>query len=259
MQQQQQIMKVDALEMWRLIPPEEKFQLMARAQAKGVLSCLTAIIVCCTLAIGLQLSWLMWAAFLACPFIFQFAAGKAWKHLRPMVMLEYLAARSAARRYAFATNAKDLTLVLIFRGKLERVFEGEEGAIAALEATIEDNRELECWVALFTDAVVLMSEKPGGAQVEFAHLLNESLNSEGVSPSDKGDYSDDREVYLSYMDRRSNKLQKIKLTSHFPASLVVFEKKLVTLRSEWHTRQEQMELQEAALSQLGGGAEDHPY
>lgn len=222
---------------------------MARAHAKATFACIISVVVCCTLAIGLQFSWLMWGSFICIPFIFQFAAGKAWRVFRPTIMLEYLAARAAARRYAFAANAKDLTLALMFRGKVERVFEGEEGALLALEAAIESNLQTDVWIALFTDALIMMSERPGGASLEFAHLVNESLQVEGLSPSGQGEYSSDREVKLSYTDRRSARELKFKVVSKYPASMVVFEKKLLALRREWRKRQDAMEQQESMIDQ----------
>ncbi len=223
--------KIDSSDLWRQIPPEEKFDLIARAHSLGVLACLVTFLVGCTLAVGLKQSWLMWGSLIMTPFVFQFFSGRAWRGIRPNLMLEYLAARSAARRYAFTTRAKDLTLNFIFRGTIERQFEDDEAELKALEAAIENTTQTQVWVALFKDAIVMMSEMPGGAKIEFAHLLNDKLVIEGRSSSDRGEYSVGREVFLSYSDRKPGP-QKVKLTSRYPAALVVFEKKIQKLINE---------------------------
>jgi len=221
--------KINSKEIWRQIPPEEKFALMSRAHAKGFVVCIIAFIVASTIAVALQLPWFMWGALLLSPFIFQFAAGKEWRGLRPRVMLEYLAARAAARRYAFTIQSKDLALNFMFRGILRREFENDEGHMKELEWAIEHNKETEVWVALFKDSLVLMSECKGGARVEFAHLLDDKFSAEGRS--DSGEYSSDREVVLSYEDKREG-LERAVLTSKYPAALVVFEKKLQGMLKE---------------------------
>ncbi len=249
---------VDARDLWRQIPPEEKFEVMARAHAKSTVTCFITLVVSGTLAIGLQIPWIFWSSFVAIPFIFQFAAGKAWRHFRPMMMLEYLAARAAGRRYAFAANARDLTLAFIFKGHIERQFGGDEAALAALEASLDHVREAEVWVALFNDALILMSEQPGGARLEFAHLVNDSLEIEGISPEGESEYSNNREVYLSYSDRKNAEQKKIKLVSRYPASIVVFEKKVLKLKAEWKQREHQSSLQDAQDAIAAQSVLDNP-
>lgn len=212
---------VDGKELWRQIPPEEKFALMARAHASGISAALIAIGLGSTLAVAFQVPWLMWGSMIVSPVMFQFAAGKAWRGLRPRIMLEYLAARSAARRYAYTANAKDLSVSLIFRGKMEQVFNKEE-IMEELAAAVENAKEAEVWITLFKDAVVLMSEKPGGAKCELAHVLNEKVKVESRS-SDGEDYSSSKEVYITITDR-SQETRKVKLTSSSPAAMIVFEK-----------------------------------
>src|SRR5262245_17453106 len=134
--------RIDNSEAWRQIPPEEKFALMSRAHGSGILACGITIILGCTLAVGLHMPWLMWGSMIASPLIFQFAAGKAWRDLRPKIMLEYLAARSAARRYAYTADSKDLTVSLIFRGHAEEMFE-KDAIQDALEAIIANNKSAE--------------------------------------------------------------------------------------------------------------------
>ncbi|RIL07926.1 MAG: hypothetical protein DCC75_09600 [Proteobacteria bacterium] len=222
---------IDANEIWRQIPPEEKLELMARSQAKGVSVAFVTIIIAATLAVGLQMEWLMWVSIIISPMIFQFSAGTAWRGLRPKLILSYLAVRSAARRYAFALKGKELTLAMVFRGTLERQYD-EDSAQEALEAVIEKTREVEVWIALFTDSVVMMSEKPGGAELTFGHLLNEHLEIESIVGSSQTEYANDLKLKFSVTEKEGPKHEYI-LSSDQPAALVVFSKKIQYLKQNY--------------------------
>jgi len=221
---------IDAKELWRQIPPEEKFELIAKSHSRGFLCAFTAVVIASTVAVGLKAPWLIWSSLVISPLIFQFAAGKAWRALRPKLMLEHLAVRSAARRYAFAHRSQDLGLVTVFRGTLEEQF-SEENISAALEATVENVRESAVWVALFNDAVVMVAERIGGAELKFVHLINDELEIKSESPVSGKEYAPDHVVFLQYPDYRTNQARKFKLTSKYPAALIVFEKKLLQLKS----------------------------
>lgn len=218
--------KVESSEVWRQIPPEEKIAIMSRAHASGISSCIIVVIIGCTLAVALRLPWLMWGSFVLTPLVFQFVIGKAWRDLRPRVMLEYLGARSAARRYAYTATAKDLTVSMIFRGTItpQKI---QELAEESLEQSVVNNQETEVWIALFKDAVIMMSEKTGGAKCEVASLINDKLTLEGMSPDEEGDYSNNRELLLTLAPDRGRPPMKLKVTSPYPAALIVFEKKLL--------------------------------
>ncbi len=217
--------RIDNSEAWRQIPPEEKFALMSRAHASGMLACTISLILGCTLAVGLHMQWLIWAPIVATPLIFQFAAGKAWRDLRPKIMLEYLAARSAARRYAYTADSKDLGVRLILRGHAEELFD-QDHIQDAMEAIIADNKHASVWLALFNDALVIMAEKQGGAQCVSAQIISERIHLESKSLDDDGEYSKNKELYLTMAPERTKPAKRFKITSDFPAALVVFEKKL---------------------------------
>ncbi|MCO6431195.1 MAG: hypothetical protein J5J00_10070 [Deltaproteobacteria bacterium] len=219
---------VETTEIWRQIPPEEKFSLLSRAHSKGIASAIITIVVACTFAISLHNAWLMWGAIVVSPIIFQLAAGKAWRDLRPRLVLEYLAARSAARRYAFTAGSRDLAINFLFRGRMELTKENtEEDPMAALEASLENPGEIDVWIGLFGDAVVLMSERAGGAHCELAQVLGHKIELESRSLDDKGDYSSNKELYITALpERGASAPKKYRITSDAPAALIVFEKRL---------------------------------
>lgn len=215
---------IDGTEIWRTIPPEEKLDLLSQAHGKGIFAGFILVLVGGTLSVGFKAPWILWGSLLASPLVFQFAAGKAWRGLRPRLVLEYLAARSAARRYAFSNRGKDLSVRMIFRGRLTREFD-EDSMQEALEAAIENNSEAAVWVALFGDSVVMMSEEYGGAKLQLAQVLNDKLSVD-TKPGPTGkDYAAGKEVILGVRGKDGDE-RKYRLTSKHPAALIVFEKKI---------------------------------
>ncbi|MCB0332022.1 MAG: hypothetical protein KDD55_00915 [Bdellovibrionales bacterium] len=217
------IMSFNASEAWRQIPPEEKLDLMAESHARGVAVASSFILICGTLAVGFQFAPLFWTALLAAPIIFQFSASMKWRAVRPLLILQYLAARSAARRYAYNANSADMGLQLIFRGQMEYI-EDEENPLALLDAAISNNKSTEVWITLFNDAVIVLSEGKQGAELEFGHVITDKLSVRPADP-DQEDYSNNREIILEYKDREYGDYA-IKLRSNQPAALTVFEKQL---------------------------------
>ncbi len=219
-------------EVWRRIPPEEKFELMARAQAKGILSVVVTIGVFATISVALHVVELIWMAVLSSPLVFQFSAGRAWRSLRPTAILEHLAARSAARRFAFGLNGRDLAVQLLFKGNLIEHIAPDPKSFS-FESMTRQVRENEVWIALFTDALVMLAESEDGAALEFAHLVDDKLRISGESDPGETEYSATRRLSIEYTEtKRSDTLRRFTLTSQYPAALVVFEKKLLQIRQE---------------------------
>lgn len=242
---------LDDNEIWRQIPPEEKFEIMARAQSEGVLTALIVIIVFSTLAVGFKLDWLMWGSLVAAPLIFQLAAGKAWRHLRPKLMLEHLAVRAVARRYAFTAKSNNLTLNLVFRGTWSEIY-SEEKMQEQLQATFDRTHKAEVWIALFQDTIVVLTEGNGGARLLFANLVNDQLRIESKSLDGKGDYSSSKELTITRQEKNGVE-RKFSLTSKYPAALIVFEKRLLSLQREYIKHKESvlaLPLSESAAPEL---------
>lgn len=212
------------LDIWRKIPPEEKLLLMAKAQSKGLSASSILLGAVGSISLGLRVPWLFWSTFIAVPFVFQLASAKAWRSLKPRTMLEYLAARSAARRYAYSANGKDLTVSLMMKGTLHQDFTADE-AEEEIEARIEHRDNVEVWIALFPDTLVLMSERAGGAKLEFAQPLfgdRFEVTAEGFD-----DTTQERRLILSVETKKGDKHRWF-LTSPFPAALLVLERRVRT-------------------------------
>jgi hypothetical protein len=230
-------------EIWRLIPPEEKFDMLAFTHSKGFIAACSVFTIFSTIAIGLRIQYLIWLSLIISPIIFQYAASIAWKKIKPRVMLEYLAARSAARRYAFAANGRELGLSLIFRGTLYKnlisidPFSPEKDNFSEDEqSSVSDLIEIAVWIALFDDSVVIMRESKGGAMLEFAHLIDgklsfkgnfEETSAKGIDKTKSREISQDKSVTITAIDKRTGLEQEMKLKSKYKGALYAFYKKLL--------------------------------
>jgi hypothetical protein len=189
------------------------------------------VIVFSSVAVGLRWSALMWTSFLLAPLAFQYTVGKRWRHLRPKVMLEYLAARSAARRYAFAHQGRDLSISFLFRGTIEPD-QAEDGFQDDYDAQGTKRLDRDVWIALFPDAVVFMSEGIRGAVLEYHQPLDDKLTVTPRSVGTDREYSSTREIHFAYSNKRTNESSRFTLRSRHPAALIVFEKKLLQYLGE---------------------------
>jgi hypothetical protein len=241
---------LDINNLWRQVPPEEKFELMASAHSQGTLAAVTAIIIGMTIAVSLKQPWLIWGSLLFGPLIFQATSVKAWKHLKPRVILEYLAARSAARRFAFSLNSSKLSIASIMRGTIREVSDLDH-----FDEAQNSKNGKPVWIALFHDALVVISEQAGGAKLELGQHLAKQIEVSGESPSGMGEYASDREIMVGLTTVSGLKRNYI-LTSNHPAALVVLEKSIYRLIEQ--SKQERSLLQKLVVPQLAAEADEFP-
>jgi hypothetical protein len=218
-------------EVWRRVPPEEKLELMAQSHAAGVRGTLMVIGVCGTIAVGLKMMGIFWASLFAAPLVFQFSSSKAWRRSRPKTILEYLAARSAARRFAFAINAKDLTIQMIFKGTL---LENKPANISSARYDEHLDRYIAypVWITLLADSFVMLKEGTEGADNVLSHLITEKIKFQGRSEGGEGEYSSTREILITVQDKRIGS-KEYTLRSHQPAALIVFEKRVQKIYDDY--------------------------
>jgi hypothetical protein len=214
---------LNADELWRKIPPEEKLNLMSRSHSDGIVCSFFFILIAATFAISYQKIELFWGSFVFCPIIFQFFSNRRWKQVRPEAMIRYLAARSAARRFAYGLKANDLTLKLIFRGKVEKIYD-EKNVLEQIEATRSAGKVVDVWVALFNDCLVCISERHGGAQLQFGALLNDKFSFSELEDSQTLS-ANSKMLELEFIDKRLG-TKRAKLSSSFPAAMSVLEQSL---------------------------------
>jgi hypothetical protein len=221
-------MAIDSEEIWRQVVPEEKIAMMSRAHSSGVFWGAIAVLSGCTFAMALQIQALMWFGIFLSPVVFQVAAGKAWRGIKPRLMLEFLAARSAARRLAFNQGARDLNLLMLFRGNCQPIFERDD-LTEALNHSFANKAREAVWIGVFSDTIIVMSEGIGGAALVCGYSINDKL---AIESSDAGGYTQDKEVILSAADRLTGKMHRHRITSNYAGALVVFEKRIIGLKKE---------------------------
>ena len=218
-------------EVWRRISPEETLEVLAKTHAHSFTDTSLFLLIAITIAVGLKHSFLRWVALLLSPLVFQFSAGRRWRRLRPRAILQYLAARSAARRFAFSMNSRDLNILLLFKGTLTTEI-GREGSLPSFDEASENVREAAVWVALLSDAVVMLSEGDKGANLEMGRVLDDKMDIAVESADGSSNYSSSRKVHFAYRDTKKRIDVKCTLTSQYPAALIVFEKKLLEAYEE---------------------------
>ncbi len=208
-------------EIWQRIPPEERLEVLASAQARGIQACLLLLIMTGSAALGLRVPWIFFGSFLLLQLVFQIATAKAWHILKPRSMLEYITARSTARIYASFAQARDLDLSIILRGELEPVSSAEtiEGP---LDTTLESPSPVPVWVSLFPDTMVIASESPSGAILELSHsiLNNFTISAEGFDLSEGGT----RRLIIE-IEGHPGKISKWHLTGPHPSALLACERR----------------------------------
>ncbi len=220
-----------AQDIWRTIPPEEKFQLIARSHSRGASVSISVIIVCCTLAVALQMQWLIWLGVAMMPFSFQFAASRSWRGVKGRMMLEYLAVRSVARRFGYATKATDLGIQMLIRATIKEEYQSENDSLDAAFSMLERaNNDAAMWIGLLSSAIVGFAEGRGGAEARFVAKIDDKVKLVGEnSDGSENEYSANRQLKLS-VTTAEGKVRDFRITSPHPAALVAFEKKFLGLQ-----------------------------
>lgn len=191
-------------EVWRSIPPEEKFSYMAKAHAGGVVASIYGMVLAITFALVFQ-SWML--VYLSCfliPAVFQIVSYHRWRKLKPELILSYLAARSVARRFAFKNNAKDFSVLLLFRAELREMSEKDESEV----------KKSVCWIALFHSLAVIFKESKAGANLMAACHYNDSFSVEF-------EQKDSAQLRFDYIESGRKATERtITVLSHHPATLI---------------------------------------
>jgi hypothetical protein len=211
-------------DVWQKIPPEEKLQLLAKAQSTGISTVFVLLMFTASIAVGFKSPWTFWGSFFAVPFVFQMAAAKAWRLVKPKAIVEYTAARATASIYANQVDGHNLNPTIVFKGSLERAV--QEDADLSSDTFVEEEEPrgaVPVWVTLFPDSLVMFSESPYGSRKEFACSIFDdlSVSSEGMDDVT----STDKRLIVSLKSQAGEESQWT-LRSDYPASLVACERKL---------------------------------
>lgn len=217
---------------WNVVPVDERLELLARAQAEGLLAGGACLLMMGAIGYGFDIIWILAGGAVGAILVFPLFSSYSWRRTKPKAILEYLAARSVARRYAYEARCGDFDVVLMFKGLLERMYATEEEKHLAKqrsdlgEASHFDDAK-EVWIVLMRGALAILSERYGGAKLEFLSPIAPEMMTRKAKATDP---VSEKAVIVVAAGAKAG--QTIALTSKYPASLYVFEKQLVRLVEE---------------------------
>ena len=211
-----------ARDIWGRIPPEERLEVLANAQAKGVQAALLLLLMAFSVALGLKLPWVFFGSLLLVPFAFQIMSSKAWQMAKARPMLEYAAARATARLFALSSGARYVEPALMFRAELQPSISGVD-LDSSDDELLEKPTAKPVWVSLFPETIVIAAEGQSGARLELAHSLfaNFSITAEGF---EEGDESDGKSLSIE-VESHPGTVSRWSLRSRHPATLLACERR----------------------------------
>lgn len=225
-------------EVWNTVALEERLELISKAHAQGAIASVVFMIYMGAVAYGFDLIWLLAVAAFGAMLVFSLFSGYVWRTGKPQLILSYLAVRSVARRYAYGYGISDLDVILIYRGQMREIFEegGLEGQaqIVDFDSTTVGDRDV--WICLLRGAVMILSERAGGAKLDFVAQVSEEI--ECRKPTNKEGGTDRSLVVMGAGISRG---RKIILQSRYPGAMYVFEKQLSGLIHEHRHAQAKLE------------------
>ena len=217
---------------WNSVALEERIELISKSQADGVLASLVFLTLSGSIGYGFNQIWLLAAGALGAFLIIPLFTSRSWRKQKPAIIMSYLAARSVARRYAYGYGIRNLDIILIFRGFLEESYQSAEDKAFAqkdeyidFESSIEGRKEV--WICLLRGGVIAISEKLGGAKLEFATAIDKDSACDSAEPTGQGDMAS---VTISGSGKSKGRV--VVLTSNYPGALYVFRKQCSRLIDE---------------------------
>ncbi|MDR2338374.1 MAG: hypothetical protein LBE20_07025 [Deltaproteobacteria bacterium] len=175
---------------WGAISGEEKDELLARAQANGIFASFVFIVLTTSAAFGFNQPWVIFVGIFCSVIIMPLFANRTWRVQKPTKILQYLAVRSVARRYAYGFGLRRIDITMLMRGYLQEVnnqtvqdlnFE----QLSADELTKNTlSKKKEVWICLIQSGILVISEKLGGAKLEFISNFDKGIQSHYL-PSDR--------------------------------------------------------------------------
>ncbi|HMO18257.1 MAG TPA: hypothetical protein PKA63_13345 [Oligoflexia bacterium] len=236
-------------DIWQSVALEERLELISKCQASGFLAATANLMVVGSIAYGFDQIWLLAAAVASSFFVFPLFSSFTWRSGKPSLILAYLAVRTMARRYGYSFDLPNLDIILIFKGEYKELFdtkEQEELYKQKQKVDFDNISELsrKVWVVLMRGGVLVMSERRGGAKLEFISTISHESTikntEENIDPSERA---------CIIEGVAQSKGRKILLKSRHKGAHYVFEKQFGTLIEECLKTQESIE----KLRQKGQG------
>ena len=210
---------------WETVPAEEKENMFFRAQAEGMLKSFFFLMLTIAVALGTEQYWLIILGALTSTLIMPSSTEKQWRIQKPSTIVKYLAARSVAKRYAYGYGLKRLEILLVMRGDIQEVLDKfasdidiqATDAMAFIHGSLSHKKEV--WICLLQSGLVVMSERAGGAKLEFISNYDKGVNSKyiPIGSVDANDTPIPNAIICSGNVRAKNKI--VIITSNCPKEL----------------------------------------
>lgn len=228
-------------EIWQSVSLEERLELISKSHASGFLaSCLTLFIMG-SIAYGLDKIWLLAVAVGFAFFTFPLFSSQTWRTGKPSLILAYLAVRTVARRYAYAFDLTNIDIILIYRGHMKAVIDSKEDEYQQQKNSTEFDSNFEeytpVWIVLMRGGIIIMSERIGGAKLEFITPILHDTRLEGIEDENLST----REVGSIIHGSGVNKGKSVVLKTNYKGAHYVFTKKVEQLVFEAQKTQETIE------------------
>lgn len=219
---------------WNTVALEERLDLLSRAHAHGIMAGLASFALLGTIAYGFDQIYVLAGGFVAAFFMVPMFTSYSWRRGKPALILAYLAARTVSRRYAYGHNLSDLDIVLIYRGVMREIFSdrvAEEMTRQRQDVDFDAPENIgykNVWICLLRGAIVILSERSGGAKLEFIAPVTNEVEVQ-KAPAEEG--LSDGAVIVEGV--QMSKGRRIILDSTSSGAQYVFERQLQRLIAEY--------------------------
>ena len=217
---------------WNSVALEERLELVSKCQADGLIAALAFTFMMGAVAYGFDKIYLLFGSLFGAMIIMPMFSSYSWRKGKPALILNYLAARSMARRYGYTSNISELDVVLMFKGETKQEFLNETEQLDHLVGKGEDlddvsDERMPVWVCLLRGGVVLIAEHAGGAKLVYASPIGRDMVC-SVQRDEEGNPTGE----LSIVGIAHAKGRRVTVSSRFPAAFYVFERQLQRLIAE---------------------------
>jgi len=214
---------------WNSVALEERLELVSKCQADGLIAALGFTFMMGAVAYGFDKIYLLLGSVFGALIIMPMFSSYSWRKGKPALILNYLAARSMARRYGYTSNISELDVVLIFKGETSQEFLNEAEQLDHLIGKHEDIDEgqqpkVPVWVCLLRGGVVLLAESQGGAKLLYSSPIGTEMVCATVRDEEGNPTGE-----ISIVGIAHAKGKKVTISSRFPAAFYVFERQLQRL------------------------------
>lgn len=228
---------------WQKVPQEERDELLARAQEKAFEVCSVVALLGCSVAFGLDLTWILLGVAALLPILFQVVLMRHWVELKPQTVARYILAAHTAKQYARGLGVRNPTPRVLFRGSLMQLREpdpqiDEEFALDYAEELSAENttnsgagynadlmNPKEVWISLFSDFMMMFSEAEGGAHIEFTSPILHDFAAVLDTPEDLDEAVTERQLTIE-ANAADGKPARWLLTTPHVSALLTCERKV---------------------------------